>query len=73
MNVLRVLSLIVARKYWGVVKYFFYLELLNEIIESSLPMQRNQIDQAFFIVIKSMLNFVTDYFHFWPGLVCTQV
>ena len=72
-NVLRILSLIVARKYWGVVKYYFYLEVLAIIIESNLPVQRTWVDQAFFIVIRGSLNFVTDYFHFWPALACTQL
>ena len=71
-NVLRILSLIVARKYWGIVRYYYYLEVLNMILESLLPIQRSLTDQAFFCLIVGSLFFTTDYFHFWPALVCTQ-
>ena len=72
-NLLRILSLIVAKKYWGIVRYFYYLEVLNLIIESLLPVQRGLSDQSFFCLTIGSLFFATDYFHFWPALVCTQL
>ena len=70
-NIGRIVLVLIAFKHFGIVKYFMYFEVLNTLMESNLPLPRSDVDRTFYIVNLGMLNFVLDYFHFLPGLLCT--
>ena len=53
-----------------ITKVFFYYELITSGIEFMLPFDINLATATLIRVLVTLVNFQSDYFHFWPSLVC---
>ena len=72
-NLGRVVLFLLALKWIRVTKVFFYYELITALIEQMLPWNVSWTVACLIRLLVTIVNFVTDYFDFWPSLICLQL